>query len=105
MAQSKPDLISRQELLALIRDHAEAIKDSDPRQHAVLAYWQTVVEALPAKAVAVEVVYCVDCKYWTQTAVLDGTHTIGCCNFDTATASLAHDYCSNGIRRADHGTD
>lgn len=103
MAQSKADLISRQELLTLIQDHAEAIKTTDPRQHAVLAYWQTVVESLPSKAVAVEVVRCEDCKYWTQTAVLDGTHTIGCCNFDAATARLAHEYCSDGTRRATHG--
>lgn len=105
MAQSKEELISRQELLQVITDHTAKLGDTAPLQVAVLAWVKQLVEAMPAKAVQVELVRCADCKYWTQTAVLDGTHTIGCCNFDTATASLAHDYCSNGIRRADHGKD
>lgn len=104
MAQSKPDLISRQELLALIRDHAEAIKDTDPRQHAVLAYWQTVVEALPAKAVAVEVVHCGECEKWTS-AGYPCKPDLGICYLNNARPRNAHEFCSRGKRRADHGKD
>lgn len=110
MAQSKEELISRQELLALIQDHAEAIKTTDPRQHAVLAYWQTVVEALPAKAVAVEVTRCQDCEYWDPDPDTygDGNGPRGHCHCildDTMLKTAFDDFCGWGERRADHGKD
>lgn len=104
MAQSKskkPDLISRQELLALIHDHAEAIKDDSPLQCAILAYWTTVVEALPAKAVAVELVHCADCELWTRSEHT-GMPDLGVCHLDLPTLRNACEFCSRG-KRAGNG--
>lgn len=88
---NKPDLISRQELLRLMRDHADKIRTDSPLQHAILAYWQTVVEALPAKAVLVDLVHCGDCKF---------RHSSEFCECRPADA-----FCSDGERRADHGKE
>lgn len=104
MAQSKPDLIDRAELLALIRDHADKVKDDAPLQHAVLAYWQTVVEALPARE-AEPVTHCQNCEKWKDRA---------CGHFSTTALSgmqvvtfltRPDDYCSFADRRVENGID
>lgn len=105
MAQSKPDLISRQELLGLIRDQAAKVKDDDPRQHAVLAYWQTVVEALPAVD-AVPVVRCGECKYFLPHLIVDTDRgDCACYGVGTLRTKSKTDYCSKGRRENDNGTE
>ena len=100
MAQSKPDLISRQELLTLIHDHAEAIKDDSPLQYAILAYWATVVEALPAKAVLVDLVHCQDCAK-AHPELCHPPGMVWCAKRGNNVP--ADGYCHDGERRADHG--
>lgn len=102
MARSKSDLISRQELLELIHAQAEAIKDTDPCQHAVLAYWQTVVEALPGKAV-VEVQHCENCSNW-RTDIPGETADLCLCDLLEG-YTYPCDFCSFGESRDGHGKE
>lgn len=106
MAQSKPeksDLIDRTELLRVITDHTAKLGGTASLQVAMLSWFKALVQAMPAKAVLVDLVCCEDCKHWEQTAVLGNTNPIGICNIDADGYRLAHEYCSDGIRRADHG--
>lgn len=85
MAQSKPDLISRQELLQVITDHTAKLGGSAPLQTATLAWVKALVQAMPAKAVLVDLVRCGDCKY---------RHSSEFCECRPADA-----FCSDGERR------
>lgn len=100
-AQREPDLIDRAELLALIRDQAAKVKDADPRQHAVLAYWQTVVEALPAVD-AVPVVRCGECMNWKSARYPSSPHWGMCGRPNDHCARKSSDFCSKGVRMACH---
>lgn len=98
----KPDLISRQELLQVITDHTAKLGSTAPLQVAVLAWVKALVQAMPAKAVLVELVRCKDCTHR-----LEGTKM---CSHPRAMGWDAlepedDDFCSCGERRADHGTE
>jgi hypothetical protein len=87
MAQSSPDLIDRQELLRVIRDHVAKLGDASPLQTADMAYIAALVAAMPAVD-AVPVVRCQDCKF---------RHSGEFCECRPADA-----FCSDGERRAGH---
>ena len=102
MAQSKPDLISRQELLQVITDHTDKLGDGAPLQVAVLAWVKQLVLAMPAKAVLVDMVHCGECVKW-EPQPRPQYPGLGVCYREKGSYRSSDDFCSNGRRRADHG--
>lgn len=105
MAQSKPDLIDRAELLQVITDHAAKVGTAAPLQVAVLSWVKALVQAMP-DVDAVPVVRCGECKYFLPHLIVDTDRgDCACYGVGTLRTKSKTDYCSKGRRGDDHGTD
>lgn len=101
--QEKPDLIPRQELLQVITDHTAKLGGTAPLQTAVLAWVKQLVQAMPAKAVLVDVVRCGECVKW-KPQPHPQCPTLGKCCRKKGSYRSSDDFCGSG-RRADHGKE
>ncbi len=102
MAQSKPDLISRQELLQVITDHAAKVGTAAPLQVAVLSWVKALVQAMPAVDAVLVPTRCKECA-----SRLEGTKM---CAHPRAVGWDAlepedDDFCSFAQRRVENGID